>query len=239
MNEEERIDAYLTLFKELEKELVRISKLKDDYVSFSRALNHIYYNRLNPVIAVRDNYDFLKTASDLRNILSHENDVCSPTEDFLNEFRTISKAILSPFSCFDVCTKNVDCGYLSMPIEKAAKEMDEKAITHLPIVDEGGKVVGVFSRSTLFDAFRRTKTLSLDSSYTLKDIREDILLQGHSNEDFFFVPKRMNVLTAFKMILKKKAHDKTVGLLFVTENGKQSEKLLGVISAMDLAKLQP
>ena len=82
MTEEERIDCFLTVFKDLEKELVRISRLKDDYISFSRALNHIYYNRMNPVVSQRDCYDFLKTASDLRNILSHENDVCAPSEKF-------------------------------------------------------------------------------------------------------------------------------------------------------------
>ena len=35
MTSDERTNAFLVAFKKLEKELVHISRLKDDYVSFS------------------------------------------------------------------------------------------------------------------------------------------------------------------------------------------------------------
>ena len=237
MTDEERIDAFLTSFKELEKELIYISRLKDEYVSFSRALNQIYYNRMNPVVAQRDCYDFLKTASDLRNILSHENDVCSPSAAFLERFDKICHAILSPYNCFEVCTKDVATCRLSTGIFEAMKRMDEGGLTHLPVLDEKDEVLGVFSRSTLFDYSLERNNVTIDETYTIQDLKDFIGIESHRNEDFFFVSRRMSVLAAFNMTLKKKAHDKQVGLLLVTENGKKSEKLLGVITAIDLAKL--
>ncbi len=238
MTEEERIDAFLSAFKELEKELVFISRIKDDYVSFSRALNQIYYNRMNPVIAQRDNYDFLKTASDLRNILSHENGVCAPSAQFLERFLRISRSILSPYNCYDVCTKEVSSCVLSTPLLEAMDRMVKDGLTHLPVLDSKKRVIGVFSRSTLFDFVHGRTETHLDESYTIQDLRKAISIESHLNEDFFFVPRNMSVLSAFEKILKKKAHDKQVGLLLVTENGKKSERLLGVITTVDLAKLK-
>lgn len=62
MTEKERIDTFLSSFKELEKTLIILSGLQDDYVSFSRALNVIYKEKSNPLISKRENYEFLKTA---------------------------------------------------------------------------------------------------------------------------------------------------------------------------------
>lgn len=238
MTSEERIEAFLTAFKELEKELVHVSRLKDEYVSFSRALNQTYYNRLHPIVAQRDNYDLLKTASDLRNILSHENEICVPTEGFLQKFLSLCRAIESPLSCYDVCTKDIDVGHLSTTLHDAMRLMQEKGITHLPILDSHQIVCGIFSRSSLFDCLLHGKKKHFEETDCMNDIRDFILLSNHTNESFFFVSRRMNVLSAFQLILKKKAHDKSVGLLLVTENGKKTEKLLGVITMTDLAKYQ-
>lgn len=237
MTEEERIDRFLSAFKELEKELVQISKIKDDYVSFSRALNQVYYNRMNPVVAQRDCYDFLKTASDLRNILSHENDVCAPSASFLERFEKIARAILSPYDCYEVCTKEVSSCGLSTPILQAMEKMVRLSLTHLPVLDGKGRAIGIFSRSTLFDFACKKNGIVLDESYTIQDVKDHIGFEDHQNEIFFFVGRHRSVLSAFEMTLKKKAHDKQVGLLLVTENGKKSERLLGVLSAIDLARL--
>ena len=69
------------------------------------------------------------------------------------------------------------------------------------------------------------------------DLSDVIGLSSHTNEDFFFVARHTSVLSAFGMTLKRKAHDRQVGLLLVTEHGKPKEKLLGVITSTDLAKL--
>ncbi len=238
MNREEKIicDEFLTEFKKLEKTIIAQAKLKDDYVSFSRALNQIYYNRLNPVIALRDNYDFLRTASDVRNILSHESDICVPTAVFIEKFRLLSKAIINPATTYDVCTKNVSTCTYSDEVLKVLEIMNRDSLSHIPVLDSDGYVKGIFSRSTLFDYASLYKGFEITSDHTISDLREVVDLDNHSNEIFLFVDRRMNILSAFEMISKKKVHDKNVGLLLVTEHGKKTEKLLGVITLLDLAK---
>ncbi len=238
LSDKEKIDSFLTNFKSLEKELVAISKLKGDYVSFSRALNHIYYNRLNPIVADRDNYDLLKTASDLRNILSHENDVCAPSDSFLKKFNGICESILHPLSCYDVCVKDIETVTGSTLISDALSKMDEKRLSHLPVVNNMGDIIGVFSRNSLFDYILLHADASFEESSTVNDVKEVIGFQSHRNESFYFVPRSMSVYKAYEKIVKTKAHEKLVGLLFVTEHGKQSEKVLGIITLTDLAKIR-
>ncbi len=234
--DKELCSQFLTQFKKLEKELLGIAKLRDDYVSFSRALNHIYYNRLNPIISQRDNYDFLRTASDVRNILSHETDVCVPTNDFINRFFKISQSIISPYTCYQVATKNIDTCHYSDYVFSICELMDEKDLSHIPVLNNEETVTGVFSRSSLFDYRQKFKHLNITDEFTIGDLREVLELNSHSNEVFIFVERNLNILSAFELIQKRKAHDKNVALLLVTEHGKKNEKLLGVITMVDLAK---
>ena len=115
--------------------------------------------------------------------------------------------------------------------------MDSAGLSHLPVLDGKGRVVGVFSRSTLFDKILRKNDFVISSELTMNDLSDVIGLSSHTNEDFFFVARHTSVLSAFGMTLKRKAHDRQVGLLLVTEHGKPKEKLLGVITSTDLAKL--
>ncbi|MFA6624794.1 MAG: CBS domain-containing protein [Bacilli bacterium] len=237
MTESERIAEFLTEFKELEKELVKIASIDDEFVSFSRALNQIYYNQLNPVVSSRDNYEFLKTASDLRNILSHENDVCAPTPSFLTRFSNIKKAVISPLTCYELASKSIYIAHLDDLVKTAIKVMEKNRISHLPIVDEKGLVSGVFSRSVFFDYIYLHKDMDFDSSYKISDFSEVTGLDSHLNEAFYFVSRYTDVNKAYSLIRKNKAHDKTVGLLLVTEHGQANEKLLGVITLTDLARV--
>ena len=156
----------------------------------------------------------------------------------MNKFIKIATSIISPYSCYDVCTKDVAYASLGMRIKDVMKIMEDDLLTHLPILDNEKRVVGVFSRSSFFDLVKNNPSLTIDEELTVYDFQTVIGLDDHLNESFYFVSKNMNIRRAFEMIIKKKAHDKIVGLLLVTENGKKDEALLGVITLTDLAKLQ-
>lgn len=237
MDDQETIDTFLTAFKQLEKELLSEAELKDDYVSFSRALNHLYYNRLNPVIANRDNYEFLKTASDVRNLLSHEVTSVVPTQAFLTQFQKIAQAILNPLTCYEVATKTISSCSYGDSLYKVLALMDEKSLSHLPILDSTGQVVGVFSRDVFFDYLLLNKTVTISDDLQVSDFREVLPLDSHLNESYLFVSRYTSLHDAYQLMVKKNAHDKTVGLLLVTEHGKKDERLLGVITLTDLARL--
>ncbi len=236
MEELQLRDEFLTLFKRLEKVLVGIADIRDeDYVSFSRALNKIYYDKLNPIISDYENYSFLRSASDLRNLLSHENDVCLPTEAFIKKTGRILDRLEHPLSIYDICTKNVEFCTMDERLSFVMRQMEERSLSHYPILEDE-KCIGVFSRSTLFDAME--EGIHYSESSHIRDFSGVIGLTEHHNEAFLFVSKNVSADRVFSYLGNRKPHQKNIACIYVTEHGKREERLLGVCTLTDLTKLK-
>lgn len=237
MTDKERGDLFLKSFKELENHVLAIAKIQGEgHVSFSKALNDVYYQRKNPLISQYDNYDFLKTAADLRNILSHEDNICYPSDEFLTKFIHLKDSIIHPLTCYSVCSKKVfSCRYGDSVLECLGK-MTDHSLSHLPLLDDDGCVAGIFSRNSLFDYFQVKSSIQFDTDTKLDVLLDFLPLENHLNERFVFVGKNKRVDEVYPMLFKNKEHDKNISLLLVTEHGRSTEKLLGVITSTDLAK---
>ena len=164
----DEINRFLSNFKKLESELVKLSSLDDDYISFYRALSNVYQRKINDVVSDEDNYDILKQASDLRNILSHENNVCIPTSSFNEKFEEIVDAIVNPLTCLDIATLRKDLTFASVDdkITSVCKLMNERGYSNVPVYDNG-KVIGVFSRTTFFDYLYKKKNIRIRRQYCI------------------------------------------------------------------------
>ena len=233
MTDDERVDLFLSVFKKLEKEVVYISGLvDDDFTSFSRALNTIYHQKKHPVLSDYDNYSFLRCVSDVRNILSHESDVCVPTEDFIFRLQKILDQIVNPLTVYDVCSKEIVLCKENESLYKVMDRMERSSFSHIPIISSENKVVGVFSRSSLFDYIQEGGTLTEDT--LISDLKEVTPLSKHHNESYLFVSKHSKVTTVYDYMAKRKPHQKCVVCLFVSEHGSKDEPLLGVVTISDL-----
>ncbi len=237
MTEKERLESFLTGFKELENELISLAKIKEEgHVSFSRALNEVYYKHASPLLLRYENYDFLKTASDLRNILSHENNICVPSEEYVLKFLSLKDSLLHPLTCYSICTKKIFSCTMEDRVEDCLKKMEYHSLSHLPLLDEDGCVQGVFSRSTLFDYLSMNESIFVDKETKISLFEEFLDLDEHLNERFLFVKRNERVDSVYPLLFKEKEHERNVSLLFVTEHGRRTEKLLGIITMTDLAK---
>lgn len=236
MEEKEKIDTFLSAFKELENYLEKLDGVKDEYVPFSRMLSDIYYGRKDPLISQYDTYDFLKNAAELRNTLSHENDICVPSSSFLERFLSLKEKIIHPLNVYAISTKEIHSAILETSLEEVIGIMKEFSLSHVPLLDEKDHLVGVFSRTTLFDYIQNEGNMLSISSLKMKDFIPYIDINNHSNERFVFVSRWERVDTVFPYLLKSKEHEKNIGLLLVTENGKENEKILGLITLTDIAK---
>ena len=103
MNDEARTEIFLATFKTFEAFLSRLVKTKGEFTSYSQALNIAYSQKLSPILT-GDNYDFLRSVGELRNILSHNNDVCNPNPEFLYKFLLIADSMMYPLKSIILCT---------------------------------------------------------------------------------------------------------------------------------------
>jgi predicted transcriptional regulator len=230
-------ERFLRAFKELENELLSIAQIPSDgHVSFSKALNEVYYSRKNPIISEYEKYDFLKTAADIRNILSHENDACVPTEEYVSKFEKLVDAIIHPLTCYDVCTRKIHSCRKDDLLFDVLSKMDSYMLSHIPVLDEDGVVQGIFSRNTLFDYVCTRKNFQFDENTRLTQFEEFLPLDKHLNEAYLFVSRNCKVNEIYSRLFKNREHEKNVSLLLVTHDGRKSQKLLGVVSTTDLTK---
>jgi len=234
----ENNEEFLENFKRLEEKLVIISGLKGDYVSFSRALDKVHYSKLNPVVRDKRVYQTLRTASDIRNILSHENNACVPSKEFAEKFKLLVEEIINPLEAYDIATKKSDMliARLSYPVDQVVREMTKRGLSHVPVV-ERDKVIGVFSRSTFFEFYSQNGRISVNGEHLIKDFVKVTPISKHANESYAFTARKTKAYNLLRLLGKNKPGAKRVGCIFVTESGNRKERLLGVITEADLLKL--
>lgn len=233
-------EDFLQAFKEFESFVVKASGLKDNFVSYSKALTTCFSLNKLPNLKEGDNYSFLKNAGDLRNLLSHTNDVCVPTQDFINHFKALTKKIEYPTKLMDIATQspNILIATLNTPISNLVHQMNQKGIGHVPVVSNN-QLIGVFSTTTFFEKYKDNGKINLDEEAIIKDFYPQILFSNHSTESYIFAPVSSYVYEYMNVIGKKKTpNDKRIVQILLTSNGKPNGKLLGIVTPSDFLKLK-
>ena len=123
---------------------------------------------------------------------------------------------------------------LEEKLENLIKAMNEKKISHVPVLDKDKKLVGVFSENTIFSKLSEDEIIEIGKEYKVKDYEKYIKLENHSSEYFDFIKRNEELASAQNLFNKSIKKDKKLVMLFVTENGKKTEKILGIITPWDL-----
>lgn len=130
--------------------------------------------------------------------------------------------------CNDVFTCSLDDA-----IRPVTETMVKNSYSHVPVLDTGGKVTGVFSESTMLE-MSKTDIGNLAQA-TIRDIAEFLPMEKHTADVFKFVPKNDAVLHLRQLCDEALKKRKRIGMFFVTENGKSDEPLLGILTVWDIA----
>lgn len=237
-NEKKMIDEFLSLFKILENKVVTISNLDDEYISYSKAISYIHARNLDPIIFNDNNFQILKQAGDLRNLLSHNDDICLPTSSFFDTFKIIANKIIGPDNIYSIANKKIVYVKKDYSLLMSFKLMIEKSLSHLPILDDEYRIKGILSRSSLFDYMIVNNLKNIDiSSLEVKDLYQVTEIHSHLNESFIIAKKSSNLADCYKLLVNKNEHDKNVAMILITEDGTIYDKLLGIITISDFNKV--
>lgn len=236
MSDDKKNEVFLASFKKLEAFLSRKAAVKDNFIPFSQALNIVYSKRMCGDVLNGENYDFLRSAAELRNVLSHNNFICFPTSQFLYKFLFLSDSLLYPQKSIDIATKYKNLLTCSLDdfVSDLIVTMNERGLTHVPVV-ENGRLIGVFSVSSFFDKALHG-AFNYESNVRIKDFED--CLKDHSTERFIFVPPYVSAYSLKGMLRKNKSHERRPAVIFVTSDGTNKGNLLGLITETDLLKLE-
>ena len=177
----------------------------------------------------------------LRNSLAH-------IEKFNNDDNFIIKAnlikalkneiedIKKPLLAIDICRPIDKVIYANINdlLIPLIEKMVNEGYSHIPILSNG-ILVGVFSENSVFNSLYKTGNNSLNNSTKVSEYLPFIDIDKHSSRYFLFVSKNIKVDNLYELFNNKK-QNKKLAMIFITENGKVDENVLGIITSYDLIK---
>lgn len=105
--------------------------------------------------------------------------------------------------------------------------------SHVPVLDDFGKVVGVFSESTMLEMSK--SEIGSGEGRTIHDIVEFLPLERHLADVFRFVPKNDSISHLRYLCAEALKDRERIGMFFVTETGQSQEPLFGILTVWDIA----
>ena len=228
-------EEFLELFKKVESKIVSICNLDDDdFIPYSRALNHIHAKMSDPIISNDRNYAILKKAGDLRNLLSHNHDLCVPTKTFFDTFKKLADRLVNDDNIYSICNKKIIYVKSTYTLKTCINLFLQNKLTHLPILNDEHQVKGVLSRNSIFDYICLHKDTPFSIEHMeVKDFYEVSKLDLHQNERFIFVSRNTSIRECYQKLITKEVHGKSTALFFLTEHGLAQEKLIGIVTMAD------
>ena len=187
---------------------------------------------------IRKELDYCR---EVRNLLQHRERANGdyavvPSEGMTRLLReTLAKVANIP-RAMDLCVRaeSVCSAGIEDPIRPAMREMASKGFTHVPILEDG-RVVGAFSENTLLTYVNTDELVEIAEDDTFSKIGDLLPLDNHESEVFGFVGRNEVATSIAELFQNALRRQERLGMLFVTANGKQSERMLGVLTSWDMA----
>ena len=184
----------------------------------------------------------LRQFARLRNAIVHSpfqnnsQPIAQPNPDIVEKYETIKNLVIHPPKALAIAipAPKIFTASFDSNIQQIMKIMIDKSYTHIPIL-ENGVMIGVFSENTLFSYLAASKDILITADATMRDFKEFIPFEKHQNEYFEFISKEA-MLDEVEEIFKKGLQDlKRIAVVYITEHGKKEERLLGMLTAWDIA----
>ena len=189
-------------------------------------------------------YQELDYCRQVRNVLSHNDKLkdsflVAPSNEMLDLLDEVLKKLQNPVRAKQIAIpKNkVLCKTLDDFVLPTMREMNEKVYTHIPIINKGA-VCGVFSENTLLSYLVDEELVCIDQNSVFRDLQSYLPFDRHRSESFRFASANA-LLSDIQMLFEDALQNvDRIGMVFVTANGKPHEKMLGIITAWDIAGLR-
>lgn len=231
MNEQTR--AYLDLYSRLEKAIRDKYPVPDgDGAVAWLARNERGYR------GIANELDYCR---EVRNLLQHNelvNDdyAVVPSAGMMECLRDALSRVLDVPTAGGICVKTQQLYAASIHdrIRPAMRAMVQNAYAYVPILEDG-RVQGVFSESTLLAYMNTDEVVEIAEEDTFEKVRDLLPLDRHGVEKFAFVEAGLLATDIAELFQAAQKRRERLGMVFVTANGKQRERLLGILTAWDLA----
>lgn len=231
-------DELLNLYNEIDHFLRREGKKDKDA---DHAFLILELSTVNPTVA--RNQQLLRAVAQVRNNLVHNpipsvaQPLVDPNPRLVEMYRDVRDTLLNPPKALSIAIPGQDIytTTLSAKLSAVMQAMDDHVFTHVPVLDNDDRMIGVFSENSLLSYLADNGEGIITKDMKIEDIREFLPLKAHRGESFVFVSRNTPLSKIYEIFNEAIQVRQRIGMVFVTQNGRESEKLLGIITAWDLA----
>lgn len=225
-------DEYIQKFKELESIVKETFGLND-------------WDSVTNFLSKRDEYrpfrEEIKYCQEVRNLLQHKQKICGeypvePTREMINFLERTINSLKNRTKCREIMVPVSRLFYRrkSDSVRSALGEMRKIPSGHVPVLDDFGKVSGVFTPVSFLNIMADRKGEPLPPEYSFEEAEKYIGFDHHDSEVYRFIEDSLYVDELKDIFEHIYSGGKRLSMVFVTANGKPDGKLLGTISPWDV-----
>jgi predicted transcriptional regulator len=189
----------------------------------------------------------LSRFAELRNSIVHwhgvtrdEQAIAEPHLEIVARYERLVQSMLKPLKAHAVTipmntiyTTTLDHYALSV-----IRDMHAKVYTHVPVMEDK-RLFGVFSENTILSYLAVNEIVGADPTIKIREFRDFIPLRAHKSETFKFIPRNASLAEVTALFRESLQNKERLGAVFMTTNGKETEDVLGMITAWDVAGVDP
>lgn len=231
-------EEFLTIYNELD---VYMRK----QLRCGEGIAHMYMidrmSEKNP--AFRNFRDELKEYARLRNAIIHNpfmreaDPIAEPHFEVVRHYGILKERILNPPRAvlLAVPAEKIYSTRLEANALEVIKVMSQKIYSYVPVLDENKRIAGVFSENVVFSYLAKNMACAIDQNTKISVFEDLIPVEKHSSEYFEFAHKKAMLSEVKELFERGLTERKRLGVVYITDNGRQNGVIVGMITAWDIA----
>jgi predicted transcriptional regulator len=228
-------ETFLDTYNKIDSFLKKIENY-DSYVNFAQKVK----NSRNPVI--QRFKDELISFGELRNAIVHNpkignQAIAEPHENTVTRIQEIHEKITNPKKVIPEFQFKVLGARKNDYINKILVDMKKESFSQFPVYDENEFVCEVITNNTISRWL--SSQIEENGTVLIEYIKiENLISEIEFKENYRFIPRNTSIYEAYDLFINQINRKKrNLDVLFITNSGKQNEKLLGLITIEDIANL--
>lgn len=222
---------FLNAFVTIEEYLRQQTADQDGHLGFSQMLRRVGKREKR----VRSLEFDLKEFAQLRNAIIHERAgdevIAEPNDLVVEAIEHAAEMITRPPTIFPLFKRQVITIAPQTTLKKSLKIMYSSGISKLPIVNDG-RCVGVLSSNTVT---RWLGSCVENGTFDLEQTTAEAVLKFTRKKDrYAFRSRHTDLFSAVALFDEHEHRGQRLHALLITENGKETEKILGIMTVSDL-----
>ena len=232
MDGQDRAQLFLDLYKQIEDEL------DDKYRNARRHYSSVVFEFIKDYESapVRDKLDICRH---IRNLMAHSANmdgepVVEPSEPVVDALREVLDFVRRPPLALDYATRGERVLKVNarQKVLRVMEVMEKNGYSHVPVMKEE-RFYGVFSVGSVFRYLLKNGGKGVTPETTIRDMRGYLAVEEHI-ENYEFVPATATYIYVRQRFEQVRAKNKRVAVIFITQDGKPDQPLLGMLTPWDV-----